>query len=73
MQFVGGGSALLSSPINGIALSDKVATIKLLMHNGATIDQLNTVRQHLSRLKGGKLAQIAYPAEVFIINRLIDY
>ena len=55
----GGGSALLPAPIEGISIDDKVATIKLLASSGATIQELNTVRKHLSRLKGGKLASLA--------------
>ena len=55
----GGGSALLPAPVEGISIYDKVATIKLLASNGATIQELNTVRKHLSRLKGGKLASLA--------------
>ncbi len=53
----GGGSALLPAPIEGISLEEKVAVAKLLSGAGATIDQLNTVRQHLSRIKGGGLAR----------------
>ena len=55
----GGGSALLPAPIQEITLRDKVDTIKLLASCGATIQELNTVRKHLSRLKGGKLASMA--------------
>ena len=54
----GGGSALLPAPVKGITLNDKVSAIKLLAANGATIQELNTVRKHLSRLKGGKLASM---------------
>lgn len=53
----GGGSALLPAPIDGVSLAEKVAVAKLLSGAGATIDQLNTVRQHLSRIKGGGLAR----------------
>lgn len=49
----GGGSALLCSPT--VPLSDKITTIKLLSSRGASIDQLNSVRKALSRVKGGKL------------------
>eukprot|EP00795_Rhopilema_esculentum_P004783 gene4783-21092_t len=54
----GGGSALLPAPVKEISLSDKLETIKRLSKNGATIQELNTVRKHLSRLKGGKLASM---------------
>ena len=55
----GGGSALLPAPVENISIHEKVDTIKLLASCGATIQELNTVRKHLSRLKGGKLASIA--------------
>ena len=55
----GGGSALLPAPVKEISLADKVKTIELLASNGSTIQELNTVRKHLSTLKGGKLASIA--------------
>ncbi|CAI4230742.1 unnamed protein product [Auanema sp. JU1783] len=50
----GGGSALLCSP-NKVSLSEKLETIKLMVKQGASIQQLNTIRQHLSEVKGGKL------------------
>lgn len=55
----GGGSALLPAPVKEISLADKVKTIELLASNGSTIQELNTVRKHLSTLKGGKFASIA--------------
>ncbi len=58
----GGGSALLAAPAEGITLADKQAVTGLLLKSGATIDELNTVRKHLSRVKGGRLARAAYPA-----------
>ena len=58
----GGGSALLTSPIQGLNLEDKQETIKLLSKSGATINELNSVRKRLSRVKGGKLARLSYPA-----------
>jgi hydroxypyruvate reductase len=60
----GGGSALLIAPPQGIALADKQAATKLLLACGATIHELNTIRKHLSRSKGGRLAQAAHPATV---------
>uniref|UniRef100_A0A914RT78 MOFRL domain-containing protein n=1 Tax=Parascaris equorum TaxID=6256 RepID=A0A914RT78_PAREQ len=56
--FSGGGSALLPAPVNSISLADKLATIKAMTARGADIKQLNCVRRALSRLKGGKLAEI---------------
>ena len=60
----GGGSALLPYPLDGLTLADKQAVTQLLLRSGATIRETNTVRRHLSKLKGGKLAQIACPAQV---------
>jgi hydroxypyruvate reductase len=53
----GGGSALLPAPVEGLTLADKQAVTRFLMHSGATIGELNTVRKHLSRIKGGNLAR----------------
>ena len=58
----GGGSALLSAPAEGISLADKQKATELLLRSGATINELNTIRKHLSRVKGGRLAMAAYPA-----------
>ena len=58
----GGGSALLVSPAPGITLAEKREVTDLLMKAGAPIGELNTVRKHLSRVKGGRLAAIASPA-----------
>lgn len=60
----GGGSALMVSPAEGITLGDKQAITRLLMACGADIHQINTIRKHLSRIKGGGLARSAYPAAV---------
>ena len=60
----GGGSALLIAPVAEISLEDKQEATKHLLECGATIHEFNTVRKHLSRVKGGRLAQIAYPATV---------
>ena len=60
----GGGSALLPCPIAGVTLADKQATSDLLLASGLPIQQVNLVRQHLSRLKGGGLAACAHPAAV---------
>jgi glycerate 2-kinase len=60
----GGASALLPAPVPGLSLEDKVAVTAQLMRAGADISELNTVRKHLSRLKGGGLARAAFPARV---------
>jgi glycerate 2-kinase len=61
----GGGSALLPAPAYGISLSDKLAVTRLLHRSGATIDEMNCVRKHLSRVKGGRLAE-AFPGKLLI-------
>lgn len=58
----GGGSSLLSLPGPGLSLADLRATTDALLSCGATIDEINTVRKHLSALKGGQLARIVAPA-----------
>jgi hydroxypyruvate reductase len=60
----GGASALLPAPEEGVTLEDKALTTSLLLRSGATIQELNAVRKHLSRLKGGGLARAAAPARV---------
>jgi len=60
----GGGSALLVAPADGITLSDKQATTSALLACGATINEMNCVRKHLSRVKGGQLARACMPARV---------
>lgn len=60
----GGGSALMASPAEGITLRDKINTTRLLLKSGATIEQLNCVRKHLSRVKGGQLARAANGARL---------
>ena len=60
----GGGSALLALPAEGITLDEKKQIARKLLHSGATITEMNTVRRHLSAIKGGRLAQAAYPAKV---------
>ncbi|MEA3310445.1 MAG: glycerate kinase [Chloroflexota bacterium] len=58
----GGGSALLPLPVPGVTLPELQATTELLLRSGVTITELNAVRKHLSRLKGGQLARAAAPA-----------
>lgn len=60
----GGGSALLALPAGGVTLEDKQAVNKALLKSGATISEMNTVRKHLSAIKGGRLAAAASPAKV---------
>ena len=60
----GGGSALLALPPEGLTLEDKQAMNKALLKSGATISEMNTVRKHLSAIKGGRLAAAASPAKV---------
>jgi hydroxypyruvate reductase len=60
----GGASALLPAPAEGLTLDDKARTTAVLLRSGATIAELNAVRKHLSRLKGGGLARAAAPARV---------
>lgn len=60
----GGGSALLPLPAAGLTLDDKQATSRALLRSGAAIHEINTVRRHLSRIKGGRLGVAAYPARL---------
>lgn len=60
----GGGSALLALPAPGLTLADKQAVTRELLRCGATIGEINTVRKHLSAIKGGRLAAAAAPAKV---------
>lgn len=59
----GGGSALLCSPVDGIKLEEMKETTDLLVSCGASIDEINSVRKHISRIKGGKLALAIHPAK----------
>ncbi|MDX1524374.1 MAG: DUF4147 domain-containing protein, partial [Anaerolineae bacterium] len=60
----GGGSALLTLPAGDISLEDLQETTKQLLSVGATINQVNTIRKHVSQIKGGQLASVAFPARV---------
>ncbi|MQB39640.1 glycerate kinase [Agrobacterium tumefaciens] len=60
----GGGSALMVAPAEGMTLADKMAVNRALLASGATISEMNAVRKHLSRIKGGRLALAARPAKV---------
>ncbi|MBI5115380.1 glycerate kinase [Candidatus Poribacteria bacterium] len=61
----GGGSALMSLPASAIPLSAKQQTTGLLLRCGATVDEINIVRKHISKIKGGQLARAAFPAKLF--------
>lgn len=65
--FSGGGSALLPAPAAGLTLAEKQATTRLLLACGATIDEINALRKHLSAIKGGLLARAAAPARVIAL------
>jgi hydroxypyruvate reductase len=60
----GGASALMIAPVEGVTLQDKQETTRLLLNAGASIFELNAVRKHLSSVKGGKLAQMVFPAQL---------
>jgi glycerate 2-kinase len=64
----GGGSALLSLPAIGLSLEDKQRINRALLHSGASISEMNCVRKHLSRIKGGRLAQACGPARVVTLT-----
>jgi hydroxypyruvate reductase len=60
----GGGSSIVEKPIDAeITLSDLAASYRELVHSGAPIAEINAIRKHLSAVKGGRLAQAAYPAQ----------
>jgi hydroxypyruvate reductase len=63
----GGGSALTPAPVEGIALAEKQSLTKALLACGADIREMNTLRKHISRIKGGQLARAAAPARVFAL------
>jgi len=60
----GGGSALMTSPAEGVGLGEVQGLTEMMLRSGATINELNAVRKHLSAVKGGQLAERAYPATV---------
>jgi len=60
----GGGSSIVEKPIDDeISLDDLIATYRVLVHSGAPITEINAIRKHLSAVKGGRLAQAAFPAQ----------
>lgn len=70
----GGGSALLPAPVEGIDLSEKQTATRELLASGATIEEINAVRKHCSRLKGGQLARAVQPASclTLVLSDVID-
>lgn len=66
----GGGSSLFCLPADGISLEDKRQTTSALLASGANIEEMNCIRKHLSRVKGGGLARIASPAR--LINLILS-
>jgi len=69
----GGGSSLLPYPVKGISIQDKQRVTELLLSCGATIHEMNTIRKHLSFIKGGQLAKMAAPSHIltFILSDVI--
>jgi len=63
----GGGSALLCAPAEGLTLDDKIAINAALLASGAPIGEINVVRKHLSRVKGGRLAAACHPARLLTL------
>lgn len=63
----GGGSALLPAPVPGITLAQKQEITELLLASGATINQINTIRKHISTIKGGQLARSVSPATLITL------
>ncbi len=63
----GGGSAIICAPAEGLSLEDKAKTTELLLASGATINEINCVRKHISKIKGGQLAAALSPAQVLAL------
>jgi hydroxypyruvate reductase len=63
----GGASANWIAPADGISFAEKQTVTRALLRSGANIGEINTVRKHLSRIKGGRLARHAYPAKIVTI------
>jgi glycerate 2-kinase len=63
----GGGSALMVLPYEGISLTDIRELTKILLRSGATIQEINTIRKHIDRIKGGGLAKMVFPAKMMTL------
>ncbi|HEY5577808.1 MAG TPA: DUF4147 domain-containing protein [Deferrimonas sp.] len=63
----GGGSAMISAPAEGITPADKEVVLSLLLRLGVNIAEFNTIRKHLSLVKGGRMAKAAHPARVWAL------
>jgi hydroxypyruvate reductase len=63
----GGGSALFEQPLPGVSLNDLTAIYDQLLKSGANIVEINTIRKHLSSVKGGRFAQLIHPAKVYTL------
>lgn len=63
----GGGSALLTAPAGDISFEDKQEVNRTLLRSGADITEMNTIRKHISMVKGGRLAEAAYPAKILTV------
>ena len=70
----GGASALLSCPGRGLSLQDKQQRTQALLNCGARIQEVNAIRKHISKVKGGRLAELAHPAMVLslILSDVVD-
>jgi glycerate 2-kinase len=68
----GGGSALLSLPVDGVPMTDLKATTRELLRSGAPIEQMNVVRKHLSQIQGGRLAQAAVAGGAQVLALIVS-
>lgn len=70
----GGGSALLPAPSHGITLEEKQQVTNLCLECGASIDEINAIRKHISRLKGGQMARLVAPATLItlLLSDVVD-
>ena len=70
----GGGSALMTAPVDGVSLRDMEKLTSLLLGCGARIDEINTLRRSLDRVKGGGLARVAFPAQTIslLLSDVVD-
>lgn len=67
MLISGGGSALFEKPMKGVSLDEITVITQQLIHRGASIDEINTIRKRLSAVKGGKFARLCQPAKLFSV------